>query len=70
LRIIADHAPFFSSYYFRRFCFDWISHGGLGHQRKMHHRNLRSCRDRCFDFKNIFAKKNCEKIGVFCSKQS
>jgi hypothetical protein len=26
--------------------------------------------DRCYDFKNIFAEKNCEKIGVFDSKQS
>jgi hypothetical protein len=25
---------------------------------------------RCYDFKNIFAEKFCEKIGVFCSKQS
>jgi hypothetical protein len=22
-------------------------------------------RDRCYDFRNIFAEKNCEKIGVF-----
>jgi hypothetical protein len=27
-------------------------------------------RDRCYDFKNIFAKKFCEKISVFDSKQS
>jgi hypothetical protein len=27
-------------------------------------------RDRCYDFKNIFAEKNCLKIGVFDSKQS
>jgi hypothetical protein len=27
-------------------------------------------RDRCYDFLNIFAKKFCEKIGGFCSKQS
>jgi hypothetical protein len=26
--------------------------------------------DRCYGFKNIFAEKNCEKIGVFDSKQS
>jgi hypothetical protein len=26
--------------------------------------------DRCYDFKNIFAKKFSEKIGVFDSKQS
>jgi hypothetical protein len=24
-------------------------------------------RDRCYDFRNIFAEKNCEKIGVFDS---
>jgi hypothetical protein len=27
-------------------------------------------RDRCYDFKNIFAEKFGEKIGVFDSKQS
>jgi hypothetical protein len=27
-------------------------------------------RDRCYDFKNIFAEKFCEKIGVFDSEQS
>jgi hypothetical protein len=26
--------------------------------------------DRCYDLKNIFAVKNCEKIGIFDSKQS
>jgi hypothetical protein len=30
----------------------------------------RVTRDRCYDFKNIFAKKISEKIGVFDSKQS
>jgi hypothetical protein len=30
----------------------------------------RVTRDRCYDFKNIFAEKNCEKIGVFDAKQS
>jgi hypothetical protein len=29
-----------------------------------------SSRDQCYDFKNIFAKKFSEKIGVFESKQS
>jgi hypothetical protein len=32
--------------------------------------SLRATRDRCYYFKNIFAEKNCEKIGVFDSKQS
>jgi hypothetical protein len=27
-------------------------------------------RDRCYDFKNIFAEKFSEKIGIFDSKQS
>jgi hypothetical protein len=29
-----------------------------------------SCRDRCYDYLNIFAEKFSEKIGVFDSKQS
>jgi hypothetical protein len=29
-----------------------------------------SIRDRCYDFKNIFAEKFCDKIAIFDSKQS
>jgi hypothetical protein len=25
-------------------------------------------RDLCYDFKNIFAEKNCKKISIFCLK--
>jgi hypothetical protein len=32
--------------------------------------SFRVTRDRCYDFKNIFAKKFGEKIGVFDSRQS
>jgi hypothetical protein len=32
--------------------------------------SIRVTRDRCYDFRNIFAKKISEKNGVFDSKQS